>query len=117
MLGGRWKTHRGSPGKRKGKDGVSKDRGEVESLAARNRLPKIPRSGSCLFDPNPIPCYKDLLSHFFIDDLSDISCCCHSMKCGSVEINGGIPEKYIDSDIIGRSGILKNALLLLIPIS
>lgn len=38
------------------------------------------------------------------------------MKCGSVEINGGIPEKYIDSDIIGRLGVLKNVLLLLIPI-
>ena len=52
-----------------------------------------------------------------MEGLADISCCCRSMKCESVEINGGIPEKYIDSDIIGRSGILKNALLLLIPIS
>ena len=32
------------------------------------------------------------------------------------ERNGGIPRKYIDSDIIGAHGILKNALLLLIPI-
>lgn len=38
------------------------------------------------------------------------------MKCGSGERNGGIPRKYIDSDIIGAYGILKNALLLLIPI-
>lgn len=30
--------------------------------------------------------------------------------------NGGICKKYIDSDIIGCLGILKNALLLLIPI-
>ena len=117
MLGGRWKTHRGSPGKRKGKDGVSKDRGEVESLGARNRLPKIPRSGSCLFDPNSIPCYKNLLSHIFIEDLSDSSCCCRSMKCESRGGNGGICKKYIDSDIIGCLGILKNALLLIVSIS
>lgn len=39
------------------------------------------------------------------------------MKCESRGGNGGIPKKYIDSDIIGRLGILKNALLLLIPIS
>ena len=39
------------------------------------------------------------------------------MKCESRGGNGGIPKKYIDSDIIGRLGGLKNALLLLIPIS
>ena len=39
------------------------------------------------------------------------------MKCESRGGNGGIPKKYIDSDIIGRLGILKNSLLLLIPIS
>lgn len=38
------------------------------------------------------------------------------MKCESRGGNGGIPKKYIDSDIIGRLGVLKNVLLLLIPI-
>lgn len=38
------------------------------------------------------------------------------MKCESRGGNGGIPQKYIDSDIIGRLGVLKNALLLLIPV-
>lgn len=38
------------------------------------------------------------------------------MKCESRGENGGIPQKYIDSDIIGCLGVLKNALLLLIPI-
>lgn len=38
------------------------------------------------------------------------------MKCESRGGNGGIAEKYIDSDIIGRLGVLKNALLLLIPV-
>lgn len=38
------------------------------------------------------------------------------MKCGSRGGNGGISKKYIDSDIIGYLGVLKNALLLLIPI-
>lgn len=38
------------------------------------------------------------------------------MKCGSRGGNGGISEKYIDSDIIGRLEVLKNALLLLILI-
>lgn len=38
------------------------------------------------------------------------------MKCESMEGDGGISKKYIDSDIIGCLGILKNALLLLIPI-
>lgn len=39
------------------------------------------------------------------------------MKCESRGGNGGISQKYIDSDIIGRLEVLKNALLLLIPIS
>ena len=39
------------------------------------------------------------------------------MKCESRGGNGGISKKYIDSDIIGRLGVLKNVLLLLIPIS
>lgn len=39
------------------------------------------------------------------------------MKCESREGDGGISKKYIDSDIIGCLGGLKNALLLLIPIS
>lgn len=38
------------------------------------------------------------------------------MKCGSREGDEGISEKCIDSDIIGRLGVLKNVLLLLIPI-
>lgn len=38
------------------------------------------------------------------------------MKCESRGENGGICKKYIDSDIIGRLGVLKNTLLLLIPI-
>ena len=38
------------------------------------------------------------------------------MKCESREGDGGISKKYIDSDIIGCFGILKNVLLLLIPI-
>ena len=38
------------------------------------------------------------------------------MKCESKGGNGGIAEKYIDGDIIGRLGVLKNVLLLLIPI-
>lgn len=38
------------------------------------------------------------------------------MKCELREGDGGISKKYIDSDIIGRLGALKNALLLLIPI-
>ena len=38
------------------------------------------------------------------------------MKCESRGGNGGISKKYIDSDIIGRLGVLKNVLLLLIPI-
>lgn len=38
------------------------------------------------------------------------------MKCESRGENGGISQKYIDSDIIECLGILKNALLLLIPI-
>lgn len=38
------------------------------------------------------------------------------MKCKAGEGDGGIAEKYIDSDIIGRLGVLKNALLLLVPI-
>lgn len=51
-----------------------------------------------------------------MEGLADISCCCCSMKCESRGGNGGIPQKYIDSDIIGRLGVLKNALLLLILI-
>lgn len=39
------------------------------------------------------------------------------MKCESGGGNGGIAEKYIDNDIIGCLGVLKNALLLLIPTS
>lgn len=38
------------------------------------------------------------------------------MKCESRGGDGGISKKYIDSDIIGYSGVLKNVLLLLIPI-
>lgn len=38
------------------------------------------------------------------------------MKCESRGGDGEISRKYIDSDIIGHLGILKNALLLLIPI-
>lgn len=38
------------------------------------------------------------------------------MKCESRGGNGGMPQKYIDSDIIGRLGVLKNTLLLLISI-
>lgn len=38
------------------------------------------------------------------------------MKCESGEGDGGISKKYIDSDIIGCLEILKNALLLSIPI-
>lgn len=38
------------------------------------------------------------------------------MKCESRGGNGGISEKYIDSDIIGYLGVLKNVLLLLISI-
>lgn len=38
------------------------------------------------------------------------------MKCESREGDGGISKKYIDSDIIGYFGVLKNALLLSIPI-
>lgn len=38
------------------------------------------------------------------------------MKCKARGGNGGISKKYIDSDIIGCLGILKNALLLLISI-
>ena len=38
------------------------------------------------------------------------------MKCESRGGNGGISKKYIDSDIIGHLGVLKNVLLLLIPI-
>lgn len=38
------------------------------------------------------------------------------MKCKARGGNGGISKKYIDSDIIGHLGVLKNALLLLIPI-
>lgn len=38
------------------------------------------------------------------------------MKCESRGGNGGICKKYIDSDIIGCLGNLKNALLLSIPI-
>ena len=52
-----------------------------------------------------------------MEGLTDISRCCRFMKCESKGENGGIAEKYIDSDIIGRLGGLKNALLLLIPIS
>lgn len=51
-----------------------------------------------------------------MEGLADISCCCRSMKCGSREGDEGISEKYIDSDIIECHVILKNALLLLIPI-
>ena len=51
-----------------------------------------------------------------MEGLADISRCCRSMKCESRGGNGGISKKYIDSDIIGRLGALKNALLLLIPI-
>lgn len=38
------------------------------------------------------------------------------MKCKAGGGNGGISKKYIDSDIIGCLGGLKNVLLLLIPI-
>lgn len=38
------------------------------------------------------------------------------MKCESRGGDGGISKKYIDSDIIGCLGVLKNVLLLLIPI-
>ena len=38
------------------------------------------------------------------------------MKCESRGGNGGIAEKYIDSDIIEYLEVLKNALLLSIPI-
>ena len=38
------------------------------------------------------------------------------MKCESKGENGGIAEKYIDSDIIEYLEVLKNALLLSIPI-
>ena len=77
---------------------------------------KYEEAGSSLLDPKSIPCYKNLLFHIFSEGLADISCCCRSMKCGSREGDEGISEKYIDSDIIGSLGILKNALLLLIPI-
>ena len=52
----------------------------------------------------------------FMEDLPDISRCCRFMKCESRGGNGGISKKYIDGDIIGRLGVLKNVLLLLIPI-
>lgn len=38
------------------------------------------------------------------------------MKCESRGGNGGICKEYIDSDVIERLGVLKNALLLLIPV-
>lgn len=38
------------------------------------------------------------------------------MKCESRGGDGEISKKYIDSDIIGCLWVLKNALLLLIPI-
>lgn len=38
------------------------------------------------------------------------------MKCKAGERDGGIAEKYIDSDIIRCLRILKNTLLLSIPI-
>lgn len=38
------------------------------------------------------------------------------MKCESRGGNGGISKKYIDSDIIEYLEVLKNTLLLLIPI-
>lgn len=71
---------------------------------------------SLLSVPPFIPCYKNLLFRVFSTGAADISCCCRSMKCESREGDGGISKKYIDSDIIGCFGVLKNALLLLIPI-
>lgn len=38
------------------------------------------------------------------------------MKCESRGGNGGISKKYIDSDVIEHLEVLKNALLLSIPI-
>lgn len=51
-----------------------------------------------------------------MEGLTDISRCCRSKKCESRGGNGGISQKYIDSDIIGRLEVLKNTLLLSIPI-
>lgn len=58
----------------------------------------------------------DFFISFFMEGLTDISRCCRFMKCESRGGNGGICKKYIDSDIIECLGILKNALLLSIPI-
>ena len=101
------------------------ERGRIvfpKTKAKRDLLPpgtvcrKYEEAGSSLLDPKSIPCYKNLLFHIFSEGLADIFCCCRSMKCGSREGDEGISEKYIDGDIIGRHGILKNALLLLIPV-
>ena len=86
------------------------------TFALAIRLPKRRRSGSCILNPRSIYCYRFFLFHFLWKAWQIFPA---AAVLWSADRGKGMKEylkKYIDSDIIGCHVILKNALLLLIPI-